>query len=61
VATPEPARRYVGLGTVLLVAGLVLFIIAALLAFSVFGTVTLSSVLGLIAAGLACWIAAALP
>jgi archaellum component FlaG (FlaF/FlaG flagellin family) len=44
-----------------LIAGLVLFIIAALLAFSVFGAVTLPTLLGLVAAGLACWIAAALP
>jgi hypothetical protein len=61
VATPEPARRYVGLGTVLLVAGLVLFIFAALGAWSIVDGVSLSTVLGLIAAGLACWIAAALP
>lgn len=61
MATNEPVRYAVTLDRVLLVAGLVLFIIAALLAFSVIGAASLASVLGLIAAGLACWIAAALP
>jgi hypothetical protein len=61
VATPGPVRYAVTLDRVLLVAGLVLFIIAALLAFSVIGAVSLATVLGLIAVGLACWIAAALP
>jgi hypothetical protein len=43
------------------VAGLVLFVIAALSSFGVIDGVTLSTDLGLVAAGLACWIAAALP
>lgn len=61
MATPEPARKPLTRDSALLVAGLVLFVIAALLAFSVFGTASLATLLGLIAVGLACWIAAALP
>ncbi len=44
----------------LLVAGLVLFIIASLLGFQVFGNATAFDLFGLTDAGLACWIAAAL-
>jgi hypothetical protein len=51
----------VTLRRVFLVLGLVCFIFAALGAWSVAEGVSLSTVLGLVAAGLACWIAAALP
>ncbi len=43
-----------------LVAALVLFIIGALLAFSVFGHATVADLIGLGLAGLACWVASAL-
>lgn len=48
------------LNRALLVAGLVLFVIASLLAFQVFGSATIGDLFGLTDAGLACWIAAAL-
>jgi hypothetical protein len=49
-----PANR------VLLIGALVLFIIGALLAFGVFGTATLGTIIGLGLLGLACWVAAGL-
>lgn len=48
------------LNRALLVAALVLFIIAALVLFGIVGSVTFPHALGLVAAGLACWVAAAL-
>lgn len=44
----------------LLIAALVLFIIAALAFFAVFTGITTATALGLIASGLACWVAASL-
>lgn len=48
------------LTTLLLVAALVIFVVGALLAFAVFGSVTLLQLVALICAGLACYIAAIL-
>lgn len=46
----------VNLSIVFRIAALVVFIITALLAFGL-GTVSLSTVVGLVAVGLACWVA----
>jgi len=49
----------VGFGSLFMVAALVLFIIAAILAFGVFSThVTLLTLIGLVASGLACQVLA---
>lgn len=44
----------------LLVAALVLFIFATLGFFAVFAGMTIATALGLVASGLACWVASAL-
>jgi len=61
VNAPAPyVARHAGLRLLLLVAALVLFIVAALCAWAVFRGVSAETELGLVAAGLACYVAAAL-
>jgi hypothetical protein len=57
---PAARTKYAGLAPLFFIAALVVFIIAALLGFSVFGSVTLERLIALIAVGEACAVAGVL-